>query len=105
MSYDLESLISSMTMTGARQHSLEPDSEATNADDEGIEKDADGEDRCTVQGVIEVSGAQLTCAADSRITRVSVRGKDYNQCVVYSLWGSSLHSVEDKRVNCSVRSM
>ena len=52
LSAGLETLIA--TMTNA-DNSLDLDPEQSNADDEGIEKDADLDTRCTVTDVLRVS--------------------------------------------------
>ncbi|CAL1530263.1 unnamed protein product [Lymnaea stagnalis] len=61
LSHELESLI--VTMTSA-DTSLEYESQ--NADDEGIEKDADVEHRCTVQDVLQICNRHLSSKQDAQ---------------------------------------
>lgn len=51
LSHELESLITTMT---SADNSMDDDHELQNADDEGIEKDADLEHKCLLQDVLKV---------------------------------------------------
>ncbi|GFN95304.1 protein spire homolog 2 [Plakobranchus ocellatus] len=66
LSPELESIIVTMTNT-AVDSSLEYDTEAaSNGDDEGIEKDADVETRCTVHDVIKTFSSKVPNIENTR---------------------------------------